>query len=320
MKERNSLDATNREFANVVKDLKKKLEEEQEKNHQMVTQQKLVEAQMKRIVDDSTAQSALIKENDETIRVLRQQLVAEKSLLIEKKQKWKGRINELMTEIERMKENNITLDNRASSYEQITVNQDALLTEEKEKIMAVENNLSMLKSQLDEARREALASQEKNQTQENELTELTVRFQYETRAANELKTQIDELKTVIHEKEKSIEELRKETKKKRDKLTVTKDTEIAKLTNENSDLKSHISKAEGRVFELESTLGDLKDKLDDTLRQLNIAEIKLSDLVKEKELVVELKTCLGEKDREIHQKREYINVNNLLHRNLKRKF
>lgn len=91
-------------------------------------------------------------------------------------------------------------------------------------------------------------------------------------------------------------------------MVVTKDAEISKLTQENSELKSLLSKAEGRVLELETNLDDLKDKFDDTLRQLNIAEVKLTDLVKEKELVLELKTCLGEKDREIDQKREYINV------------
>lgn len=308
VKEKNNLDATNREFASLVKDLKKKLEEEQEKNQQLITQQKLHEVQTKRIVEDSVNQGTLIKEQEETIRVLKANLSAEKELLVEKKKKWKGRINDLMVEIEKMKESNITLDNKVNNYEQLTVNQDALLTEEKDKIMTIENNLALMQVELDKSRKEAVAHQEKIQTQETELAELTVRFQYETRAAMELKTTIDELKAVILEKEKTLEETKKENKKKREKMVVTKDAEISKLTQENSELKSLLSKAEGRVLELETNLDDLKDKFDDTLRQLNIAEVKLTDLVKEKELVLELKTCLGEKDREIDQKREYINV------------
>ena len=69
-----------------------------------------------------------------------------------------------------------------------------------------------------------------------------------------------------------------------------------------------LNKAESRIQDLESALDDLKDKLDETLRQLNLAEIKLGDLVREKELVVELKSSVGDKDRDIDSKRDYIIV------------
>jgi chromosome segregation ATPase len=291
-----------------VKDLKKKLDEEISKNNQLQTEFRLLEVSHRRLGEESVDQASIIKEQEEAIRTLREGLAAEKNLLVEKKKKWKGRIADLMGEIERIKENAITLDNKVTNYEQLTVNQDAMISEEKEKILTVENNLSMLKSQLDEARKEALANQEKTQTQETELAELSVRLQYEVRAANDMKATIDELKAELTEKDKAIDELRKEGKKKREKLTSTKDAEISRLSQDNLDLKSALSKAEGRGVELEAALEDIKYKFEDTLRQLNIAEIKLTELVKEKEMVVELKSLLAEKDREIQQKREIINV------------
>lgn len=308
MKDRQSLESTNKEFASVVKDLKRKLEAEQDKNSELQTSFKLLEASTKRLTEDFEKTVTLCKEKDDTNKILKEQLAAEKNLLVEKKTKWKARIADLTQDIEKMKESNITLDNRASNFEQLAVNQDAMLNEEKEKIQSVESNLSMLKSQLDEARKEALANQEKTQAQETELAELTVRLQYEARAAIEMKSSIDQLKADLQEKDKTIEEIRKEAKKKREKLISTKDTEIGRITQENNELKGVLAKSEGRCAELEAALDDVKDKFEDTLRQLNIAEIKLTELVKEKELVMELKSCLSEKDRDIHQKRDYVTV------------
>lgn len=284
------------------------MDQEHAKNNQLQTEFKLLEAKFKRLGEESTTQASVIKEQEETIRTLREGLAAEKSLLVEKKKKWKGRIAELLDEIERRKESVMSLDNKVTNYEQITVNQDVMLTEEKEKILIVESNLSILKSQLDEAKKEAFAYQEKTQAQETELAELSVRLQYEARGASEMKATIDQLKAELVEKDKALDQLRKEGKTKREKLITTKDAEIARLAQDNLDIKSTLSKAEGRGVELETALDDINYKFEDTLRQLNIAEIKLTELVKEKELVVELKSVLAERDREIQQKREIINV------------
>lgn len=284
------------------------MDQEHAKNNQLQTEFKLLEAKFKRLGEESTTQASVIKEQEETIRTLREGLAAEKSLLVEKKKKWKGRIAELLDEIERRKESVMSLDNKVTNYEQITVNQDVMLTEEKEKILIVESNLSILKSQLDEAKKEAFAYQEKTQAQETELAELSVRLQYEARGASEMKATIDQLKAELVEKDKALDQLRKEGKTKREQLISTKDAEIARLAQDNLDIKSTLSKAEGRGVELETALDDINYKFEDTLRQLNIAEIKLTELVKEKELVVELKSVLAERDREIQQKREIINV------------
>jgi chromosome segregation protein len=284
------------------------VDQEHAKNNQLQTEFKLLEAKFKRLGEESTTQASVIKEQEEIIRTLREGLAAEKSLLVEKKKKWKGRIAELLDEIERRKESVMSLDNKVTNYEQITVNQDVMLTEEKEKILIVESNLSILKSQLDEAKKEAFAYQEKTQAQETELAELSVRLQYEARGASEMKATIDQLKAELVEKDKALDQLRKEGKTKREKLITTKDAEIARLAQDNLDIKSTLSKAEGRGVELETALDDINYKFEDTLRQLNIAEIKLTELVKEKELVVELKSVLAERDREIQQKREIINV------------
>ena len=310
LKDRNTLEATNKEFANVVKELKKKVEEEQGKNFELQTKYKLLESSSQRQGDQSSKQIEIIQEYEENIRILKEGITSEKNQLIEKKRKWKSRINDLQIELEKQKESNITLDNRVNNYEQLTVNQDTMLTEEKEKIYTVESNLSILKNQLDEARKEALQNQEKTQGQETEIAELTVTLQYEARAATDIKAANEQLKTELQEKEKTISEIRKENKKKRETIIATKDAEINRITKECTDTKVNLVRVEGRAAELESTLDDIKDKFDDTLRQLNIAEIKLTELVKEKELVVELKSSSNDKDKDIQQKRDYINVVN----------
>jgi chromosome segregation ATPase len=305
LKDKQSLESTNKEFANLVKEMKRKLQEEQEKYHDIHTQFKLQEASSKRVNEEFQKQSETIKDQDKQIKDLKNGVITEKDLLMEKKEKWRQRFCELQSEIDGLKEQNISLENRATSYEQLTVSQDALLTEEKQKIRTIEHNLTILRSQLDDARNEAINNQERTQAQETELTEVTVRLQYETGKVQELKSTIEKLTADLQQKDKAMEDFKIDQKQKRDALLDSKNDEIAKLLQVQSQLKSDVEKSEYRCREFESALEDTRYKLDDSIKQLNIAEIKLTDLVKEKELVMELKSVISDRERDLDMKKDY---------------
>lgn len=215
VRDRNSLEATNRELASLVKNLKRKLEDEAEKYHHLDTEYKLLQMTSKKANADLEKQALTLKEYEAQIRDLKDQLGQEKDLLTEKKQKWKGRIAALQGEIDKLKEQNYNLDNRISHYEQVVVSQDNTITDEKDKLSSVENRLEQLKAQLDEANREALANQEKLAAQDSELTELNIRMQYENKAAADLKAALDAAKSDIADRDIKLEELRRESKAKR---------------------------------------------------------------------------------------------------------
>lgn len=305
LKDKQSLESTNKQFANLVKEMKRKLQEEQEKYHDIHTQFKLQEASSKRVNEEFQKQSETIKDQDKQIKDLKNGVITEKDLLMEKKEKWRRRFGELQSEIDGLKEQNISLENRATSYEQLTVSQDALLTEEKQKIRTIEHNLTILRSQLDDARNEAINNQERTQAQETELTEVTVRLQYETGKVQELKSTIEKLAADLQQKDKAMEDFKIEQKQKRDIPLASKNDEIAKLLRAQSQLKSDVEKSEYRCREFESALEDTRYKLDDSMKQLNIAEIKLTDLVKEKELVMELKSVISDREKDLDMKKDY---------------
>lgn len=305
LKDRDCLEATNREFASIVKDLKRQLEDTQNRYHDLETQYKLLEAASARGAGEQERQRLLSKRFESEIKDLRDMLAMEKAGAADKKQRWRQKNEQLQAELDKLKEQNGTLQGQVSDLQQLSVNQDNLITEEKEKQQNLEEKLEDLKRQLDDARKELAAANEKNAGQDTELAEVSVRLQYETKNGLDLKKEIDRLRAELADKDLKMEEFKKEARKKRDKLLAGKDAEIARLQQENNDLKSNLAKAEARIADLESMIEELKDKLEDTLRQLNIAEIKLGDLVREKELVLELKTNMNDRDREIDQKRDY---------------
>lgn len=305
MRDRVSLDATNRELAGVIKELKKRSEEEGEKMHHLDTEFKLLHANFRRTSEENERQGMQIQDLEGDLKSTRDNLAQQIELLATKKSKWKGRITALQADLDKMKEENINLSNQVAHYEKLTLSQDNMITEEKEKIIAVEEKLENLKSQLEEAKKEAAANHEKTSAQESELAEMTVRLQYETRGNIDLKKEIENLKLELAEKDGKMEELRKEHRKKKEKIIATKDQEINAIRAQNDDLKATNSKNEARVNELENTMEEMRTKLEDTLRQLGLCEVKISELVREKEAVIELKAIVEEKDRELEDKRDY---------------
>lgn len=305
LRDKQNLESTNREFAGVVKDMKKKLENWQDKYHDLDTKLKLMEVDYKRTDEEAQKHAIIAKQQAEEIKELKKAVDAEKDILAEKKLKWKNRFVELEAEIDRLKEQNITLENKLANYEQLTASQDTLLTEEREKMQTVEGNLSILRNQLDEARKEAIANQEKSQVQETELAEMTVRLQYEVRNANELKNNVEKLTGELQERDLKMEELKKDHRKKKDNIIATKNAEISKATQELSEAKSALQRSEARCSDLEASLEEVKERFDDTMKQLNIAEVRLTELVKEKETVLELKSALNDKGKDLDSKREY---------------
>lgn len=313
IRDKECLEATNQEFATLVKDLKGKLDTESRKFNQLEGDFKIYQVTAAMVKEEKEKQDTILQEQDKEIRDLKNALEEQRALLDEKKRKWKAKIEVHDSEIDRLKEMNTTLTNQISNYEQVTVSQDAVITEEKEKFAAVEERLEILKSQLEEAKREAVMNQEKTAAQETELAELMIKLQYETKAVKDFKTECELLKTEMAEREAKYTEDKKEAKKKKEKALALKDADIEALKQQNNELKTALVKSDNRVVDLEAGVEELRERLDDSLKQLNVAEVKLSELVKEKELVLELRAEISEYEKEMEEKREYTVVG-LVHR------
>ncbi len=303
-----------------MKDLKRQLEDTLNRYHDLETQYKILEASSAKGAGEQERQRLTSKRYENEIKDLRDMLAMEKANAAEKKQRMKQKNEQLQAELDKLKEQNAALQSQVTNFEQLTVSQDNMITEEKEKQQALEEKIDEIKKQLDDVRKELAAALEKIAAQDTELAELAVRLQYETKNGLDLKKEIERLRGELADKDLKMDEAKKDARKKRDKLLAAKDTELAKLQHENNDLKSALAKSNARISELESVIDELKDKLEDTLRQLNIAEIKLGDLVREKELVLELKSNMSDRDRDLDQKREYTIVTIINIRNLKKKF
>lgn len=308
VRDRNELEQTTQEFTHIIKGLKQQIDKERKEKQALETEFKLFQSESKRNDIDSEKHIDVIKQFENENMDLRELLNNEKQLLLEKRNHWKGKKEAFRAEIDKLKETNTSITSKISHYEQMIGNLEAANNEEREKMNAVESNIDAIRRDLEDAKRDAKASQEKSSSDDAQIIQLSMKLEFESKTNDELRNGIEELKRSLTEQAETHERKKKERKEKERRAQQEKDQLIARLEEDKKELRDEVNSLMQQGGDLEYHHGILRQKYEETLNELRLSEVKLSDYVKVQESLIELRVQLADKDKDIGGLRELVIV------------
>lgn len=308
LRDRNELEQTTQEFTHIIKGLKQQIDKERKEKQALETEFKLFQSESKRNDIDAEKHIDIIKQYEMENMDLRDLLNNEKQLLLEKRNHWKGKKEAFRSEIDKLKETNNSFTNKISHYEQMISNLEAANSDERDKMNTVENNIDVIRRDLEDAKKEAKAAQEKSNADDSQIIQLSMKLEFESKTNDELRGTIEDLKRALTEQAETYEKKKKERKEKERRTCQEQEQLIAKLEEEKKGLRDEICGLMQQGADLEYHHGLLKQKYDDTFNDLRLAEVKLSDYVKTQESLMEQRLQLSERDKEIAGLRELVIV------------
>lgn len=308
LQEKAAVEATNQELVANLKQLRSQLATETAAKADLSLSFKLLESENARITKENLSLSTRLAESTAAAAKLQSQLETNAQEQRHKKEKQRQETTALQEEKERYREQVGVLRARLEEGERTVKEREDRIHLESERADKAEQTAQKTREEADGWRRALEETKDAAAKLEAELSELTVRLEYESAGKQEYRERLETLTTELIEKEKSFELQKQELRTLNERALLEGEEELKEVLAEHSEAKGLLAKAEERVAQLEAVLEQMKTKIEDTTHQLTATEGEVSGLMRDREQLSELKTILAEREKELELRRQETTV------------